>query len=190
MARLPEDEIKRRLAENVERFRMTEEEALERWPDDTPEKRAHRKTMAEHQAARYNTIVDDETGQRMMGGFQPRTQISPQTIMEEVAALANSERKKEVVDALFSPLSPKENAAVRGKGAERIVRIAQEQVEIERRDREELRKLGKDELVERLAEGLMKSDIAAGLFQKMLEKQKVPESPSYDATSTAIEEAA
>src|SRR4051794_26452766 len=191
MARLPEEEIQRRLAENVERYKMSDEEALERWPDCDEKARAHKKRGSEHQKARYNTIVDDETGQRMMGGPQPKPVVTNQNIMEAVTDLADGDRQTEVIDALFAPLSRTEAAAIRGKGAERIIKIAAEQREVERRDRQELHQLGKDQLIDRLAEGILSSGLAAGLFDEMIKRQALPEnvtarvSTDFDANGTA-----
>lgn len=171
MARLPDDEVQRRFQVQKAIFQdsITPQQALERWPEQTPTERERRRKASELQQARYNTVVDDDTGQRMLGGPQKSTTVrGTKAIMEAVAELADGERQKEVIDALFAPLSD-ESKAVRGKGAERIVKIAAEQSEVERRDREELRQLGKDDLVARLVKGIMgsgsASDLMAGLIK-------------------------
>ena len=167
--RLPDEEIQRRFEENKGRCKISDEEALERWPDVAPQERARRKNLAEIAAARYATIVDDDTGQRMMGGAQPNSGKGgrKKSVVEKVAELADGERQKEVIDALFAPLASSEPAAVRGKGAERIIKMRIEHEEMERRDREELRQLGKEELADRLIEAITKGGMAQAIFSRV-----------------------
>jgi hypothetical protein len=167
VARLPEEEIKRRYQENLELYRdsISDEEALELWPDLSPGERTRRRKLKETQKARYETVVDDETGQRMMGGPQHQGQGGiKKAVMEAVADLANGDRQKEVIDGLFSGLDRKEAPAVRGKAAERIIKITHEQIEVERRDRQELLKLGEEELVDKLV-GLL---LGSGTDDKLI----------------------
>lgn len=166
--RLPDEEIQRRFEENKGRCKISDEEALERWPDVAPQERARRKNLAEIAAARYATIVDDDTGQRMMGGAQPNSGKGgrKKSVVEKVAELADGERQKEVIDALFAPLASSEPAAVRGKGAERIIKMRIEHEEMERRDREELRQLGKEELADRLIEAITKGGMAGEILAR------------------------
>jgi hypothetical protein len=194
MARLPDDEIKRRFEANLEQCRISDEEALERWPEATPRQRENKRKLAEAAAARHATVVDDETGQRLLGGPQPNNRPrSKKSVMEAITDLADGERQQEVIDAIFAPLSDS-NSAVRGKGAERIVKIAADQREMERRDREELRQLGKEELLERLAEGILSSGMAEALVEAVQNRAKQAAlSPAREADAidgTAVEEAA
>lgn len=167
--RLPDEEIQRRFEENKARCKISDEEALERWPDVAPQERARRKNLAEIAAARYATIVDDDTGQRMMGGAQPNSGKGgrKKKVLEAVVDQANGERQKEVLDAIFAPLAASEPAAVRGKGAERILRLGIELEEMERRDREELRQLGQEELADKLIDIITKGGMAQAIFSRV-----------------------
>lgn len=168
MARLSDQEIKRRYEEQLAIFRgsISDDEAAELWPECSITERNRRRKLKETQQARYHTIVDDDEGTRMMGGKQVSAANSGKQIMEAIAHAANGPRQKEVMDSLFAPLSDS-SPAVRGKGAERIVKIAAEQLEVERKDRDELRKLGKDELIDRLAKAILESGTAATLFEEL-----------------------
>lgn len=182
MARLPDDEIQRRLDDALARCRMSAEEALEKWPEDTPEVRDGKRKRSEIARAKHMVIVDDDSGQRMLGGPQPRSgPKSKKDIAEAISELADGERQREIIDALFSGLSTEQSPAVRGKAAERIVNIANEQREIERRDRDELRKLGAEDLIERIVAGIK----AHGLDIDLL-KRLEPAKP-FDADATAVE---
>jgi hypothetical protein len=187
VARLPEEEIKRRFQENLETYlgSITDQEALELWPDLSETERARRRKLKETQKARYETVVDDEVGTRMMGGPQQQGQGGvKKAIMEAVADLANGERQKEVVDALFSGLDKKEAPAVRGKAAERIIKVTHEQLEVERKDREELRKLGEEELVDRLVTLL----VGSGTGTKLIESLLKADQKTISAVATDIDE--
>jgi hypothetical protein len=182
MARLPDDEIQRRYEENLAHVEITDQEALVRWPDLDPETRDRRRQQATTMRAKQMTIVDDETGQRLVGGKQPRKTVG--NVLEAISTAAD-ERQKEVVDGLFSGLHPDESAAVRGKAAERIVRIKSEFIEQERRDREELRQLGKDELIDILAKGILEQGIGGDLMKQIASGQKTsPVGQTYDADGT------
>jgi hypothetical protein len=187
MARLPDDEIQRRYEEALARVDIDDDEAERRWPNIEPEDRERRRHLARVAAAKYATIVDDETGQRLLGGGQPRKNKTD--IMQAIADLADGDRQKEVIDALFAPLSD-DSKAVRGKGAERIIKIKSELVERERRDREELRQLDKGELVERLAKGILSGGMAGDLMKALASGAKVsPNGTVYDVDGSASEAA-
>lgn len=166
MARLPDDEIQRRYEEALEKVEISDEEALGRWPNMTTREREQRRQSAIRWAAKHATIIDDATGQRLLGGAQPKR--SKQGVMEVIAELADGDRQREVIDALFAPLDKNNDDAVRGKGAERIVRLRIEHDEIQRRDREELRQLDKDALLDRLVEGILGSGSMSGDLMKKL----------------------
>jgi hypothetical protein len=184
MARLPDDEIQRRLAEALEQCRMTDEEAAERWPECTPEERDAKRAKSEMARAKHMVVVDDETGQKFFGGPQSKSgQPKKRDLLAQVADLANDARQKEVVDALFAPLSPDEPAAVRGRGAERIININIAYEDEQRKNREELRRLNKDELIERLVGAVLESGLGSGLAEALTKQLGV--STSFDAHGTA-----
>lgn len=192
MARLSDEAIQQRFQENLARTHISDEEALERWPELPASERDRRRHLAELQRARHATVVDDETGQRMLGGYQPASQNTlRKSAMETIAELADGDRQKEVVDALFAPLAKTESAAVRGKGAREIVKIAAEHREVERRDREELAKLGKEELIAKLVTGILGGEMAGDLMSALQKaKTGLPSAPvtpstAYDADGTA-----
>jgi hypothetical protein len=164
MARLPDDEIQRRYEEALSKVDIDQDEAERRWPNCDPDDRERRRKLAMIAAAKHATIVDDETGQKLLGGHQPRKNKTD--VMQTIADLADGERQKEVIDALFAPLSD-ESKAVRGKGAERIIKIKAEHVERERRDREELRQLDRGELIDRLAKGILSGGMGAELAKAL-----------------------
>lgn len=182
MARLPEEEIQRRFLEALKVCRISDAQALDRWGDLDEQKREERRRRSEEIRARHMVIVDDETGQRLVGGPQPKKDANDvkQEIAQTITDLADGPRQKEVVDALFSGLEDESNA-VRGKAAERIIKISQEQREKERRDRGELRSLGKDELIARLVQGIL----AGGLDKDMLTRMR--EAPPFDAETTGTD---
>jgi hypothetical protein len=185
MARLSDDEIQRRFQAELENSKLSDEEALVRWPDLTPEKREINKKKSEAISARHRTIIDDETGQRLVGGPQPNSgKKTKQSVAEKITELADGERQTEIINALFAPLARSEPAAVRGKGAERILKISAEQREANRRDREELRQLGREELIKRLAVGIMSSDMAGDLLVGIAQRHAELQSASYDVDGT------
>lgn len=181
MARVPDEEIQRRLAEARERTRISDEEALERWPDLEPKERDRRRVAAENMAAKHMVVVDDETGQRLVGGPQPRSGVKPKRdIAEAIADLADGERQRDVIEALFSGLHD-ESKAVRGKAAERIVGIAREHREAERRDHTDLANLTKDELAELIARGILALGMDSDLARRL-----APAQP-YDVDATSVD---
>lgn len=183
MSRLPDDEIQRRLDEALERVRMTPEEALERWPELDQSARDVKQAQSEMARAKHAVVVDDETGQRLLGGPQPNSgPRDRRSLLEQVAHLANDERQQEVVDALFAPLSDKEAAAVRGKGAERISRMVVAHEDEQRKNRDELRKLSKDELVSELVKQLLNSGLGGSIGEALA--RQLPDK-SFDAHGTA-----
>ncbi len=186
MARLPEEEIKRRFAENLELYRgsITDQEALELWPDLSEGERTRRRKLKETQKARYETVVDDEVGTRMLGGPQKPQDTVKKAVMEAVADLANGDRQKEVIDGLFSGLDKDAGPSVRGKAAERIIKITHEQIEVERRDREELRQLGEEELVDRLV-GLL---LGSGTGDKLIAALLKADQKAIPAVATDIDD--
>lgn len=192
MARLPDEEIRRRYEQHLGLCRISDEDALVRWPDVSPDERDSRKLKAEKAAARYATVVDDETGQRWMGGPQPNSnrRNKVKSVVEQVVELADGDRQREVIDALFAPLTDDSNA-VRGKGAERIINIKLAHDEEQRKDREELRKLGKDELLDRLVDGLLESpDMVKGLLLRLNQSKRSDSDSDYDAVGTVVEDEA
>lgn len=185
MARLPEEEIQRRFQENLELCRISDEDALMRWPDLDEAERARRRNLAEGAAARCATIVDDETGQRLLGGRQPaHNQKVKKSIVEVVVDLADGDRQREVLEALFAPLHDS-SSAVRGKGAERIINIKLAHEEEQRKDREELRKLGRDELIARLAKGMLESGMMGEVLAKI--GRELPEK-TFDGVGSVAED--
>lgn len=185
MARLPDDEIQRRYEIALGQVEISDEEAASKWPNCSPEERERWRRMSMISRAKHSVVVDDETGQRWLGGSQPRK--NKVDVMATIVELADGERQKEIVDALFAPLDKSEPAAVRGKGAERIIRMKVEQAELERRDREELRQLGKDELIDRLAKGIMGSSMGAELVKALTAAKIAPNGTAYDVDVTATD---
>jgi uncharacterized protein (UPF0297 family) len=161
---------------------MTDDEARERWPECTPEERDAKRAKSEMARAKHMVVVDDDTGQRLLGGPQPSAQVKKRDLLAEVASLANDERQKEVIDALFAPLSDPSNA-VRGKGAERIMKAVVAFEDEQRKNREELRRLDKDELIERLVGAVLESGLGSGLAEALTKQLGV--STSFDAHGTA-----
>lgn len=183
MALLPDDEIQRRFEANLEAIEIDQDEAMRRWPNEEPRERERRRQLALRAAARYATVVDDETGQRLLGGKQPRK--NKVDVISTIVELADGERQKEIVDAIFAPLASTESAAVRGKGAERIIRMKVEQAELQRRDREELRQLDKDDLIDRLAKGIMGSSMGVDLVKRLVASKVAPNGTPYDVDAVA-----
>jgi len=178
MARLPDDEIQRRYEAAFAEIEptVTPEMVLEKWGHLPAEQREVRRRQAVKAMARHATIVDDETGQRLLGGKQPSNEDRlKRSVVETIASLADGERQQEIIDAMFAPLARTEPAAVRGKQAREIVKLTIEHREMERRDRDELRKLGRDEMIARLARGLMGSDMAGDLLQRMVQAKEAAE---------------
>lgn len=183
MARLPDEEIQRRLAEAREKVRISDEAMDERWSDLEPEKREIRRRLAETAAAKHLVVVDDDTGQRLLGGPQPSSgHRTKKDAIQTIVDLVDGERQREFVEAMFAPLDANEPAAVRGKGAERIAKLKIEFEEKERRDRDELRSLGKDELIDRIVKGLM----ANGMDEDLL--KKLTPAKDFDAEVTDVVE--
>lgn len=183
MARLPDEEIQLRLKAALKEQQISDEEALRLWPDMDGRAREIKRTRTEMARARHQVVVDDETGERMFGGPQKGSGArSKRKLVEAIADLANNDRQKDVIDALFAPLAS-DNLAVRGKGAERIVKIMADHEEQQRRDRDELRSLSKDELKTMLIEGILSSGMAPDLISGLV--NQLPTSPVYDVDGTA-----
>lgn len=188
MARLPDDEIQRRFEENLAKIDITPEEAEALWPNIDPDDRERRRRAKIGAMARHATVVDDETGQRMLGGAQPKAgRKGKADVMQTISELADGERQKEVVDALFASLDSKNDPAVRGKGAERIVRLKIEHAEMERRDREELRQLDKDQLIDRLAKGILAGGMGDALIKALGQSKTAPNGTPYDVDARGVE---
>lgn len=135
---------------------MTDEEALERWPDLPQEERERRRKLSEAATAKHEQIADPETGRRVFGGPQPGSgRPRKQRVAERVAELAQGDRQKEVVDALFSGLNRKNSSDVRRRTAEAIVRIEHKERELQMKE-DEFSEKPKDELIEYLVGTLAK----------------------------------
>src|SRR4051812_44873671 len=113
---------------------MTEQEALERWPDelllekgckDPAKERARRKLLSEQAKARHQEVVDPSTGQRAFGGPQPGSgRPRKPTISEQVVELAEGKENKRLLRSLFSGLDPQKNSpAQRVRTAKEIIKI-------------------------------------------------------------------
>jgi hypothetical protein len=144
---------------------MTEEEALERWPELEPEERERRRKLSEAASARHAQIIDPESGRRLFGGPQPGSgRPRKQRVAERVAELAQGPRQKEVIDALFAGLGKGNSSDTRRRTAEAIVRIEHQERELQMRE-DEFSEKPKDELLEYLI----------GLFAKLAARGELPD---------------
>lgn len=169
MARLPDDEIQRRYEEALEQCQITDEEAAVRWPDwhDLTEKQQEAKRgRAEKAAARHMVVVDEDTGQRMLGGPQPGAGPKPKSRLGQYLAEEAQKRATDVRDALFSGLDKSEAAAVRVNTAVKIATLERDEADLQLREdelRRELEDKPRDEIQRMLSEGLAKALISGEL---------------------------
>lgn len=164
---------------------MTDEEALERWPDLPQVERERRRKLSEAASARHAQVVDEDTGRRLFGGPQPGSgRPRKQRVAERVADLAQGPRQKEVIDALFAGLSRGNSSDTRRRTAEAIVRIEHQERELQMRE-DEFSDKPKDELMEYLIT----------LFAKLGARGELPDISSmlparqeFDVEATAVEQ--
>lgn len=129
-------------------------EAAERWPDESEGEQRRRMMLSIRAKAKHEIIADPATGRRVFGGPQPNSgRKSKKRAAETIADLAQGDRQKEVIDALFSGLAPSEDAAVRVRTAAKIVEIERDERELQLRE-DEFTGMPKDELQRLLANGL------------------------------------
>lgn len=141
------------------------EEARERWPECSEAEQGRRMMLSIRARAKHEEIVDPATGRRAFGGPQPGSGRKPKKrVAEKIAELAQGERQKEVIDALFSGLDKKNSPAVRAATASKIISVEHQERELQLKE-DEFQGMPKDEL---------KRLVAAG-FMRMIERGEMPD---------------
>lgn len=115
---------------------MTEEEAIEKWPDLEQGERERRRKLSIAAKERHNEIVDPETGRRKFGGPQPGSgRPRKKRAAEAIAERAQQEHDK-VARAIFSGLDPRNSPSVRVNTATKIIDIERKERELQLRESE------------------------------------------------------
>jgi hypothetical protein len=150
------------------------EQARERWPDLDETEQKRRMTLSLRAKAKHDEIVDPETGRRAFGGPQPGSGRKPKKrVAEKIAELAQGERQKEVIDALFSGLHQDNSPAIRAATAAKIIGVEHQERELQLKE-DEFQGMPKDEL---------KRLVAAG-FMRMIERGEMPDLRTLIPSST------
>jgi hypothetical protein len=132
------------------------DEAAKRWPELSEAEQHRRMTLSVLAHQRHQQIADPATGRRVFGGPQPGSgRRSKKRAAEAIAELAQGNRQKEVIDALFSGLDQGNSASVRAATAKKIIDIEREERELQLKE-DEFDGQSKDELKGMLAKGLVR----------------------------------
>ncbi len=125
--------------------------AAERWPDVSEKMRLHYMRQSILAKLRHQFAAQDGTGRRIFGGPQPGAG-------RKKAALGNSlvdeaaNRQREIMDAVFAPLSPNGNTAIdRHKAAINIIREVRKDREVDMRA-DELERASREDLIKQTSE--------------------------------------
>jgi hypothetical protein len=110
---------------------MTEQEALERWPDLEPEDRERRRKLSNKAKERHAQVADPQTGRRVFGGPQPGSGRPRKKRVAEAVAEKATEEQERVVNALFSGLKKSNDPKVRVATAEKIIKIEHKERELQ-----------------------------------------------------------
>ncbi len=123
--------------------------AAERWPDASPARQRLWQRQSILAKLRHEVVVDPTTGRRAFGGVQPGSGRK-KAMGDSLVAVADS-RLKEIMDAIFAPLSPQGNDPMdRHKAGINILREVRKDRELDLRE-DELDRASREDLVREAA---------------------------------------